>query len=1253
MKRMLLKLMLLLGIMLYLFEIPLYVSADELSLTEAAPEQETELDLSDGDALAEGYINEQFGGIASAAIPKLKARRVTQGSKLAGPNLAAYQLILEEVRAIAAGKRTSTELQLTRSELGIAEKYYYASDLSLANVLGTDGKPTDDAKAAMNQIIGFDIKAVMNALMSDYPYEFYWFDKTTGYVHSSCSYGTNTKTGNSFICFPENYYIRMSVASAYAYQSQRYVTDPEETGRATSAAASARSIVEACAAMGDVEKLTAYKDTICELTSYDRTASGSETYGDPWQMVYVFDGDADTNVVCEGYSKAFQYLCDNSDFTDSSITCNTVTGKIQGVVSNGLHMWNLVSIGGENFHADITNSDTGTAGSRGQLFLAGVPAENLTWQDAENSILYKYSFTSPKLTYEYDTDTLSLFSQDELQIADHAYQTIEEVCVHEWDLENPVIKEPTCEEAGIRTYTCQKDSSHTYTVVILATGHDLVKTEAKAATCEAAGNTAYFTCRNCGEVFADAEGKTKIQLSDTELQVLGHDWIEPVWGEWKEAEGIWRIDISFPCSRCNEEQTPEVTVKKTKDVPATADESGETVYTATVVFDGETYTNTKTITTLPTGHNFSDEPTWTWTKSDDSYTAAAVFKCTDEGCDKEMSLDADVTVKEKADPTCETAGSITYEATVTFDEKTYTDVKVVDVEALGHDWDEGTITTEPNCTEPGVRTFTCKHDSTHTRTEPVSAAGHQMTKTEAKKATCEEAGNIEYYTCSVCKKLFSDGAGTQEISSIEKTVVEALGHDWDEGKITTEPTCTEEGVRTYTCKHDSTHTRTEPVPAAGHTMTRTAAVAATCEEAGNIEYYTCSVCGKLFEDADGTKEISSIEKIVVEALGHDWDEGVVTTEPTDTTPGVRTYTCKHDPSHHKTEEIITDAYKQYQADKTEADKVAAELTAIADTIAAAENLSSLTGTNAASVTAVRSAYASYNKLSAAQKAILQETQPNLVAQLETANAKITELEKQQEAAEDTKKQQEEAAKKQAEAAARAAEQAKQEALAKEAAAEEAAGHKTVAAVDKAITSMKSDANPSGSGYGTLSARVTKTKKNALKVQWNKVSGAAGYIVYANKCGKSNQYVKIAELGSGSATSYNLTKINSNKLSKNTYYKILVAAYKNSSTGKRVIATAKTIHVATSGGKNGNPTKLTVNKKKVSVKVKKKFKLTVKQTGKSGTKIKKHRAVMFESSDPKIATVTKKGVIKGIKKGKCYIYVYAQNGLSKKVKVTVR
>ena len=224
----------------------------------------------------------------------------------------------------------------------------------------------------------------------------------------------------------------------------------------------------------------------------------------------------------------------------------------------------------------------------------------------------------------------------------------------------------------------------------------------------------------------------------------------------------------------------------------------------------------------------------------------------------------------------------------------------------------------------------------------------------------------------------------------------------------------------------------------------------------------------------------------------------------------------------------------------------------------------------------------------------------------------------------------------------------------EAAAEEAVGRKTLAAVEKTITKARTDSDPAGALFGTLTARVTTAKKTSLKIQWKKVSGAAGYVIYANRCGKNNRYVKVAELKGGSKKSYTLTKISGKKLRKNTYYKILVAAYKTTSYGeKRVLSTAKVIHAATSGGKNGNPSKLTVTKKKLTLKKKQKVKLKAVQKAKSGTVIKNHRAVSFESSNPKVASVTKKGVVKGVKKGSCLIYVYTQNGLYKKIKVTVR
>ena len=102
----------------------------------------------------------------------------------------------------------------------------------------------------------------------------------------------------------------------------------------------------------------------------------------------------------------------------------------------------------------------------------------------------------------------------------------------------------------------------------------------------------------------------------------------------------------------------------------------------------------------------------------------------------------------------------------------------------------------------------------------------------------------------------------------------------------------------------------------------------------------------------------------------------------------------------------------------------------------------------------------------------------------------------------------------------------------------------------------------------------------------------------------------------------------------------------------IIETSKTIHSATKGGKVANVKSLKVNKTKVKLAKKgKQFKLkvTVKKT--SG-KWKSHRDVMFESANTKIATVNKNGVIKAKAKGSCNIYVYAQNGLYKRIKVVV-
>ena len=210
-----------------------------------------------------------------------------------------------------------------------------------------------------------------------------------------------------------------------------------------------------------------------------------------------------------------------------------------------------------------------------------------------------------------------------------------------------------------------------------------------------------------------------------------------------------------------------------------------------------------------------------------------------------------------------------------------------------------------------------------------------------------------------------------------------------------------------------------------------------------------------------------------------------------------------------------------------------------------------------------------------------------------------------------------------------------------------------AAVDKAITSLESEVDPPGTSYGLLQLKVTKTTKNSVTVKWQKVVGAKTYMVYASNCGKKNKCVKVAELGSGKTTFTVNKKTLKKAIKKGTYYKVWVAALDKDD---MVITTSKVVHGATKGGKVGDHKKVTTKakKNKVSIKAKKTFKLKAKAIAKSKKlKVKKHRGIKYESSNPTVATVNAKGVIKGVKKGTCYVYAYAQNGVAAKIKVTVK
>ena len=151
----------------------------------------------------------------------------------------------------------------------------------------------------------------------------------------------------------------------------------------------------------------------------------------------------------------------------------------------------------------------------------------------------------------------------------------------------------------------------------------------------------------------------------------------------------------------------------------------------------------------------------------------------------------------------------------------------------------------------GDGTYTIKNvsaDLTITATKALKPVdeNHILTKINAKAATCTESGNNEYYTCATCGKYFSDDAGNVEIAK-DSWVIKATGiHSYDTGKVTKAATCTAAGTKTVTCTVCGA-TKTETIPAKGHTVVTDKAVVATYAKTGKTAGSHCSTCGTVIK----------------------------------------------------------------------------------------------------------------------------------------------------------------------------------------------------------------------------------------------------------------------------------------------------------------------------------------------------------------------------------------------------------------------
>ena len=658
----------------------------------------------------------------------------------------------------------------------------------------------------------------------------------------------------------------------------------------------------------DYDKFKAVTNWIVSNVRYD---DDNETKYQHDLTGAVLDGLA----VCDGYAGTFYYMANavglKALFEDGIDNDNRIR-----------HAWNLVQIDGIYYYADPTNAyfkEDGEPGSEvlyGQkhFFSLDTPDsttiedtyKNISQDDwlKEHSICkgnhnlrenggksaqcttpatIHYECTNPSCLYEYDVESSPALGHawDEGKITQEqscdnpeitTYTCTRSNCKkkkqvetkpalgHTWD-EGNITKEATCSETGVKTYTCSRCGG-TKTEDIPKTKHNYEEHVVKAPTCTEKG-VSYYVCKNCG-----------LTTSRRQTPATGHIHTE---------------------------------VRNQKD--ATYKENGYTGDTYCKDCGKKLETGTVIPKLVEKEHDYGE---WVLDQAPTCKKYGARHRicknCGDREVDVLDKVDHSWELVSTTPATC-TIGEIQhYKCSVCGETK---DVTLSN--PLGeHSWDNGKVTKEATCTEDGEKIYICTVCNT-TKTEVIPATGHQHKEVRnAKKATCTEDGYTGDTYCTDCNTKLESG-----------TVINKLGHTWDNGVITKEATETEEGVKTYTCKTCG-ETKTEKIPVASHHWDQgTITKKATCTENGEKTYYcTDADCNKTYVEtipATGHQHTELRDKktatcgedgysgdlyckdcgqliskgAVVKATGHSWDSGKVTEVATCKKEGTKTYTCKN------------------------------------------------------------------------------------------------------------------------------------------------------------------------------------------------------------------------------------------------------------------------------------------------------------------------------------------------------------------------
>ena len=510
-------------------------------------------------------------------------------------------------------------------------------------------------------------------------------------------------------------------------------------------------------------------------------------------------------------------------------------------------------------------------------------------------------------------------------------------------------------------------------VTLPMAAHTLTKTDAKAATCTEAGNAEYWTCSVCKKLFSDSEGKNEITAASVVIPATGHT-PSAAWNY----DGTYHWHVCTICSAELDKAehsggTATCQAKAICDV-CKAEYGTTTNHTFISKHDNTQHWKECSICGAidsenpKTNHTFGEWETVT----DSTCTATGTKKHTCTGCDYSetgvIEKKAHTTEHhDRVDPTCTTTGSIEYWqcgvcGKMFSDAACTTEVTDVTLPMAAHTLTK-TDAKAATCTEAGnAEYWTCsvckklfsdsegKNEIT-AASVVIPATGHTADATGWHGddtnhwhvcATCKEKFDEAAHTggtatcsskavCDVCKAEYGTTTAHTFISKHDDTqhwkecsICGAIdlenpktNHTFGEWETVTDSTCTATGTKKHTCT-GCDYSETGVIEKKAHTTEHHDRVDPTCTTTGSIEYWQCSVCGKMFSDAACTTEVANVtlDKLphsagtawekdttyhwhlctscgseVMDKAVHTYGDWVTVAEATETEAGLRKRTC--------------------------------------------------------------------------------------------------------------------------------------------------------------------------------------------------------------------------------------------------------------------------------------------------------------------------------------------------------------------------